>query len=157
MISSNYSSGGLGPPFAMLASLALAVAACSQPSRQAAAPSAPAAPAPASSTPSDVQLFFETGSSTLSAASSRKLDAAARLYREGKPAVMFVSGHADSSGSEYPNLVLSGERARAAKHGLVERGIPADRLQLRAMGVSLPTDPNETLPTDNRRVVITWR
>jgi OOP family OmpA-OmpF porin len=158
MIPSNRSSHGLRPFLVILAPVALALAACSQPPPQsAAAASAPAASAPTSSTPSDVQLFFDNGSSTLSAAADQKLDEVARLYREGHPLVMFVAGHADSSGGEYPNLVLSGQRALAAKQALVARGIPADRLQLRAMGASLPTNANEALPEDNRRVVITWR
>jgi OOP family OmpA-OmpF porin len=104
-----------------------------------------------------VQLFFDNGSTNLSAAANQRLDEAARLYREGQPVVMFVSGHSDSSGAEYPNLVLSAERALVAKQALVARGIPADRLQMRAMGTSLPVDPNATLPENNRRVVITWR
>ncbi len=163
MISSNRSSHGLRPFLAILAPVALALAACSQPpSQSAAAASAPAASAPAasartSSTPSDVQLFFDSGSSTLSAAADQKLDEVARLYREGHPLVMFVAGHADTSGSEYPNLVLSGQRALAAKQALVARGIPAERLQLRAMGTSLSSNPSEAVPEDNRRVVITWR
>jgi outer membrane protein OmpA-like peptidoglycan-associated protein len=158
MIPSNRSCHGLRPLLAILAPVALALAACSQPpSESAAAVSASAASARTSSTPSDVQLFFDSGSSTLAAAADQKLDEVARLYREGHPLVMFVAGHADTSGSEYPNLVLSGQRALAAKQALVARGIPADRLQLRAMGTSLPTDANAALPEDNRRVVITWR
>ncbi len=158
MISSNRSSHGLRPFLAILAPVALALAACSQPpSQSAAAASAPAASARTSSTPSDVQLFFDSGSSTLSAAADQKLDEVARLYREGHPLVMFVAGHADTSGSEYPNLVLSGQRALAAKQALVARGIPAERLQLRAMGTSLSSNPSEAVPEDNRRVVITWR
>jgi len=70
---------------------------------------------------------------------------------------MFVAGHSDSNGGEYPNLVLSAQRALATKQALVERGIPAERLQMRAMGASLPINANEALPEDNRRVVITWR
>jgi outer membrane protein OmpA-like peptidoglycan-associated protein len=138
----------------------LVLGACSH---QSSGPAATSEPAPAvasartSSTPSDVQLFFDTGSTNLSAASNQKLDEAARLYREGHPVVMFVAGHADSTGSEYPNLLLSAARAQAAKEGLVARGIPSDRLQLQAMGTSLPRDPNEAMPQDNRRVVITWR
>ena len=163
MIPSNRSSHGLRPFLTILAPVAVALAACSQPpSGSPAASLTPAASAPAasartSSTPSDVQLFFDSGSSTLSAAADQKLDEVARLYREGKPVVMFVAGHADNTGGEYPNLVLSGQRALAAKQALVARGIPADRLQLRAMGTSLPTDANAALPEDNRRVVITWR
>ena len=134
---------------------ALAAGGCSQsPSSSAAAPSASAA---AASAPSDVQLYFADSSSALNATENQKLDQAARLYREGNPAVMFVTGHSDSRGSEYPNLLLSAERAKAAKQALVARGIPSNRLQLQAMGSSLPRDPNTPVPQDNRRVVITWR
>jgi outer membrane protein OmpA-like peptidoglycan-associated protein len=145
----NYSTHGCRPLLAIAAVTAMTLAACAQPQ--------PAASAKPSSAPSDVQLFFDNGSTALSADADQKLDQAARLYREGNPVVMFVSGHADSVGGEYQNLVLSGERAKAAKQALVARGIPADRLQLRAMGTSLPVDPNATLPENNRRVVITWR
>lgn len=104
-----------------------------------------------------MQLYFADSSSALTATENQKLDQAARLYREGNPAVMFVTGHSDSRGSEYPNLLLSAERAKAAKEALVARGIPANRLQLQAMGSSLPRDPNTPPAQDNRRVVITWR
>lgn len=144
----------------------LALAACAHPpSPSATASAAAASPQTASSSPNvqsassspNVQLFFDEDSSVLSAAAKEKLDNAARLYREGNPVVMYVTGHADSSGSEYPNLLLSGERAKAAKDALVARGIPASRLQLQAMGSSLPRDANNPVPQDNRRVVITWR
>jgi outer membrane protein OmpA-like peptidoglycan-associated protein len=155
MTRSNRFYHGLRPFLVILAPVAVVLAACSQP--QPPSQSAAAASARPSSTPTDVQLFFDSGSSTLSAAANQKLDEVSRLYREGHPLVMFVSGHADSSGGEYPNLVLSGQRALATKQALVERGIPAERLQLRAMGASLPTNANEPPPEDNRRVVITWR
>jgi outer membrane protein OmpA-like peptidoglycan-associated protein len=136
---------------------ALAVAACSQPSSPSGTAPPAAASAQTSSAPSDVQLYFEDSSSALSATANQKLDQVARLYREGNPVVMFVTGHADSRGSEYPNLLLSADRAKAAKEALVARGIPSTRLQLQAMGSSLPRDPNMPPPQDNRRVVITWR
>jgi outer membrane protein OmpA-like peptidoglycan-associated protein len=148
----------------ILAAVIPGLSACSQPTRvtasQPPAPAptqVPAASPPSSSTPSDVQVTFDTGSSALSAEANQKLDGAARLYREGHPVVMFIAGHADSTGSEYPNLLLSAERARAVKQALVERGIPADRLELEALGTSLPANPNEVTPENNRRVVITWR
>lgn len=134
---------------------ALAAGGCSQSSSPSAA--ALSASAQASSAPSDVQLYFADSSSALTASENQKLDQAARLYREGNPAVMFVTGHSDTRGSEYPNLLLSAERAKATKEALVARGIPANRLQLQAMGSSLPRDPNTPAPQDNRRVVITWR
>src|SRR6202022_284544 len=93
---------------------ALAVAACSQPSSPSGTAPPAAASAQTSSAPSDVQLYFEDSSSALSATANQKLDQVARLYREGNPVVMFVTGHADSRGSEYPNLLLSADRAKAA-------------------------------------------
>lgn len=107
--------------------------------------------------PNDVQVFFDTGSSTLTDAASRTLDRAARLYRDGGPIGTFViTGYADSSGGEYANLLLSGRRALAAKEALVARGIPAARLQLQALGSSLPGHPEAAKPENNRRVVISW-
>lgn len=135
---------------------ALALAACSRHS-----PSTAGSPAAGSvqtaGAPSDVQVFFDDGSATLSDAANQKLDQTVRLYREGQPIMMYLTGHTDSSGSEYQNLVLSGQRAQATKEALVARGIPADRLQLEAMGSSLPRDPDTPIPENNRRVVITWR
>lgn len=155
---------GQWPSLMILAAAISGLSGCSQPTRVTASPPPAPAPAqvpasspPASSTPSDVQVTFDTGSSALSAEANQKLDGAARLYREGHPVVMFIAGHSDSTGSEYPNLLLSAERARAVKQALVERGIPADRLQLEAMGTSDPANPNEVTPENNRRVVITWR
>ncbi len=144
---SNRSSSG----YRLLATSAfgmLALAACSHhPAEQAAL-----------SAPTDLQVFFDTGSSALTDAASRTLDQAARLYREGDPIGSFViTGYADSSGGEYANLLLSGRRALAAKEALVARGIPAARLQLQAIGSSLPGDPKAAQPENNRRVVITWR
>src|SRR5260370_16012232 len=105
MMPSNRSSHSLRSFLAILAPVALALAACSQlPSESTAAASAPAASPRTSSTPSDVQLFFDSGGSTLSAAADQKLDEVAPLYRGGHPLVMFVAGHADTTGSENPNL-----------------------------------------------------
>ena len=143
-------------PLSIIVPLAVALTACAQPQPQATTTSAYSTSKP-STAPSDVQLFFDTGSTALSPESNQKLDAAARLYREGNPLVMFVAGHSDQDGDEYPNLVLSGERAQVTKQALVARGIPADRLQLQALGSSLPTDPAAPVPDNNRRVVITWR
>lgn len=107
--------------------------------------------------PTDVQVFFDTGSSALTDAARRTLDQAARLYRDGGPIGTFViTGYADSSGGEYANLLLAGRRALAAREALVARGIPAARLQLQALGSSLPPHPETAQPENNRRVVISW-
>ena len=87
------------------------------------------------------------------------LDQASRLYREGKPIVMIVSGSADATGSAANNLQLSQRRAQSVLKGLVSRGIPVERFQVLAKG---GTDPAVPTPPGvgeerNRSVELTWR
>lgn len=104
-----------------------------------------------------IAIEFPRGSATLTQEADRKLDVAARLFRDANPALMFTTGHADTLGDEYANLLLSARRAQAVKRGLVARGIPADRLLLRAMGTSDPAVASDPEAAENRRVVVTWR
>jgi OOP family OmpA-OmpF porin len=104
-----------------------------------------------------VQIEFAKGHATLDAEANRKLDLAARLFRDAHPVLMFTTGYSDRSGDEYTNLMLSARRAEAVKRGLVARGIPADRLLLQALGESDPADDNDPNAAANRRVTITWR
>jgi len=101
-------------------------------------------------------ITFPQDSITLTADANRKLDLAARLFRDANPVVMFASGYSDGSGEEYSNLLLSARRAKAIKLGLMARGIPANRLLIQAFGQSVLANPADPLGTENRRVVITW-
>jgi OOP family OmpA-OmpF porin len=60
---------------------------------------------------------------------------------------VILNGHADRAGSPEYNLRLSQRRAEAVKAALVERGIPANRIQYFAFG---ETDPRIPTP-DNKR------
>lgn len=115
---------------------------------------------PASSkAPDALDLYFDTNSSKIRPQDLALLDKASRLYAEGKPIVMVVAGSADLVGSPALNLKLSQARADGVVRGLVERGIPVERFQILAKGVSeLPvqTAANVVEPR-NRRVEITWR
>jgi OOP family OmpA-OmpF porin len=104
-----------------------------------------------------VEVLFPQGGSDLTPEANRQLDLAARLFRDAHPVVMFTTGYTDKSGDEYYNLVLSAQRAQAVKRGLVERGIPADRLLIQALGESEPANGSDSLAAENRRVTITWR
>lgn len=118
-------------------------------SQQASAPTAP----------SSLVLYFEPGSAAIRSQDVALLDQASRLYREGKPIVMVVSGSADKTGSAIANLRLSHRRADSVLQGLVARGIPVERFQLIAKGETdpvVPTPPG-TPEERNRRVEITWR
>lgn len=104
-------------------------------------------------------LLFATGSSGLDARNEAILDQASRLYREGRPIIMIVSGSADAVGSPEENLLLSQRRANAVARGLMVRGIPAERTQILAKGETNPAVPAQRgVPeAQNRRVEITWR
>ena len=109
--------------------------------------------------PDAIDLYFDNGSAAVRAEDTKLLDRASRLYAEGKPIVMIVAGTSDRVGSPGPNLRLSEARATNVVHGLVERGIPVERFQILAKGISdlpVPSDPGKPEPQD-RRVEITWR
>lgn len=104
-----------------------------------------------------ISIDFPRGGTALDADADKKLDVAARLFRDANPVLMFTTGHSDNTGDEYANLLLSARRAQAVKTALVARGIPADRLLLRAVGASDPVDAADPAAADNRCVVVTWR
>ncbi len=127
-------------------------------SQNAVAPATPT-PKPEAAAPQDLRLYFDPGQSALRADSRAVLDQAARLFREGDPLVMIVSGQADTTGDARRNLLLSQERASTVAKGLMDRGIPAGRLQLVAKGEAEPLvkTADGVSQAENRAVIITWR
>ena len=107
--------------------------------------------------PDAIDLYFASGSSTIRTQDEALLDRASRLYDEGKPIVMVVAGSADPTGAAGLNLRLSQERADQVVRALVARGIPVERLQVLAKGVSDPPVPAQGSQSKDRRVEITWR
>ena len=132
------------------------------------APAASTAQAPASASSQSrleagfqgpLVVHFSTGSSNVVPADEALLDQASRLYREGHPLAMILTGGTDAVGSPEGNLRISQQRTAAVLRGLVARGIPAERFQLLAKGESdpiVPTQPGAAQP-ENRRVEIRWR
>jgi len=140
-----------------LASLLTACAGSPAPPQVAVATPAPTPTPVAEETPKPAQesltVDFKVAGTALSPEALSQLDGAARLYRDAKPEVMIISGHTDKTGEEFANLILSARRAEMVKRALVDRGIPADRLQIVADGEA------ERLPniTPTRSAVVTWR
>ena len=136
----------------LLAACASSQAPSSEAARQAPAPS-PTPQAAAKPADESLTIAFDMAGTTLSPEAKSQLDGAARLYRDAQPEVMIISGHSDKSGEEFPNLILSARRADAVKKALVDRGIPAERLQIVAVGEAelVPTVP------PSRSAVVTWR
>jgi outer membrane protein OmpA-like peptidoglycan-associated protein len=118
-----------------------------------------AATSAAPSAPSSLLLYFDPGSAKVRPKDTALLDQASRLYRDGKPIVMVVSGSADSTGSAANNLQLSQRRANNVLQGLVSRGIPIERFQVVAKGETDPAVPAQHGVSEerNRCVEITWR
>ena len=106
-----------------------------------------------------VTVLFRIGEARLRPDQRDQLDRAARVFRDGNPVVMVITGTADTVGDPSVNLDLSIERARAVADGLVARGIPIERLQVLGQGNSeLPVTTEDEVPlAENRSVRITWR
>ncbi len=106
-----------------------------------------------------LKVYFDTGGATIGTRQTETLDQAARLFREGNPYVMILSGAADTVGPADLNLDLSLARARAVAEGLELRGIPVDRLQVVGRGnTDLPVSTGPGVSERQNRVVeISWR
>ena len=120
---------------------------------------APGGAAEGASATGKLVILFESGSAALGPDGEAALDKASRLYREGRPIIMTVAGSSDTTGSPARNLLLSQARADNVARGMAARGIPAERTQILAKGVTalpIPTGPG-VAEAQNRRVEITWR
>lgn len=106
-----------------------------------------------------LSILFDLGRTSIRPDQRETLDQASRLFRDGNPVVMIITGSADTVGDPSANLDLSIRRARAVADGLVARGIPIDRLQVLGRGNSeLPVPTPDGVPNeDNRSVLINWR
>ncbi len=84
--------------------------------------------------------------------------AAVVAYANAHPeAVLLVDGHADATGAEEVNVVLSHHRARAVAALLESMGIPKTRLVVRGFGAYQPIEGKEEQAADNRRVTVQVR
>ena len=150
----------------LLGATGLAMAQTATPATSAPATPAPAAPAPAApaqapaaQAPTSLSVYFGFGSYALTAKEQETLDEATRIFNDGKPIVMIITGMADATGAPAPNLLLSQKRADVVFRGLVERGLPPDRFQILAAGATqslMGKQPSGADPAF-RKVEITWR
>ena len=143
----------LGAPGAAFTQQRTEAAPAPAPATAAAAPGDSMAGSPAAD---DMVLLFGMGSARISPKNEAMLDMASRMYHEGGPIIMVVAGSSDTTGSPARNLLLSQARANAVALGLAARGIPAERFQILAKGVTalpVPAGPGVAEP-QNRRVEI---
>lgn len=108
--------------------------------------------------PESLTIYFDSGSATIRPKDLALLDQASRLYRDGHPIVMIITGATDTVGAPSQNLALSERRANAVLNGLTSRGIPTDHFQIVAKGqtdLAVQTPPG-VAQQENRRAEITW-
>jgi outer membrane protein OmpA-like peptidoglycan-associated protein len=103
-------------------------------------------------------ITFDTARDTLKPGSVRIVNEIARLLAaHPELARVRVEGHTDSVGSRAYNVDLSRRRARTVMRALVQRGIPAGRLESEGYGFDRPVASNATAlgRAKNRRVEFT--
>jgi outer membrane protein OmpA-like peptidoglycan-associated protein len=90
-------------------------------------------------------IMFELARAEIGPRQSENLEAAAReiqkLLQSSSVATFQLVGHADSSGAEGTNELLSQERAENVMRALVHLGVPAYSLRATGVGMSSPLRP----------------
>lgn len=102
----------------------------------------------------DHRIGFGHDSDTIDAGSAPLLDRIAAQARACAGPAILIEGHSDASGDPAYNLDLSTRRARAVRRALIERGVPAARLQAKGYGDTRPLVGNDTREgrARNRRI-----
>jgi len=99
-------------------------------------------------------IHFAFNKATLTKDSYPKLDQMVSILNEYPDYSLSIAGHTDSKGDDNYNLRLSYERAAAARKYMLDKGIPAERIEARGYGETKPIADNKTAAGQalNRRV-----
>jgi outer membrane protein OmpA-like peptidoglycan-associated protein len=89
-------------------------------------------------------LFFAPGQTEVAPAARAQLDRAAAQLEKIDQATIVVLGFSDNAGTPAYGQDMSQRRADAVRDYLTSRGVPADRIQTRAMGSQQPLGDNRT-------------
>lgn len=101
-------------------------------------------------------LVFSFDSDVVAAAARENLLRVGRELNELGIDRALVRGHTDNVGAAEYNMALSKRRADAVARVLVEGGYPADRVDAKGLGATVPAADNASAEgrSQNRRVVI---
>jgi outer membrane protein OmpA-like peptidoglycan-associated protein len=106
-------------------------------------------------------VYFDTGSSNLTAEGRKTIEDAARIAKNRSfcGSQIAVVGHTDDTGGEDLNQRLAARRAETVQRALVDAGVPGKVLVMESLGENAPLDTNETVEgrANNRRVVFEAR
>lgn len=102
------------------------------------------------------KILFDVGKADLKAESRASLDKIASVLNKYEKTDLTVAGHTDSTGTASMNKELSDRRALSVRSYLVEKGVPASRLETVGFGPDKPITSNDTAEgrAQNRRVEI---
>ena len=105
------------------------------------------------------RIFFETDSSSLTAASRTTLDRQATWLARYQRYPITVEGHADERGTREYNLALGARRAAATRSYLVAKGIARSRIKTISFGKERPVAVCNDIScwSQNRRAVTLLR
>ena len=89
-------------------------------------------------------VFFETAKFDLKSTSYPELNYIVDILKANPSLNIIVAGHTDNVGNAANNQLLSENRAKSVMNYLIEKGIPADRLNSKGYGASKPIQSNDT-------------
>jgi OmpA-OmpF porin, OOP family len=106
-----------------------------------------------------VRLYFDFDSAEISWIGGKLLEVVAAESKERGDQWLMVSGHADRSGSHRYNDRLSAQRARAVETFLARHGLPAEDIEIVAVGERHPLVETRdgVREPENRRVEIRFQ
>lgn len=100
-------------------------------------------------------IFFDFGKTALNHEAKRLLDATAQTLLKNKDLILVIGGHADAVGSKKGNLQISLERARAARDYIINKGVEAERLNIKIFGEGnndIPEGVFDMTQPENRKI-----
>ena len=99
-------------------------------------------------------IRFDVGKATLKPESMGIINEVVDLMKEHPEMRFSVEGHTDSDGDDAFNMELSDKRAETVKSTMISLGIPAERLESKGWGESMPLEDNSSPEgkANNRRV-----
>jgi OOP family OmpA-OmpF porin len=89
-----------------------------------------------------INIQFALGKSDLNAASKKELDRLSNFLNENTDVKVYLFGHADTTGSDERNVILSIERAQKTAAYLAAKGVEAERLNTQGFSSKKPIAPN---------------
>ena len=101
-------------------------------------------------------VLFDSGQARLLADGNSSMVKIANVFRDNPQRKALIEGYTDSVGGADANYVLSERRASAVMSALINLGVPAERLSMKAHGEEQPVASNSTAAGRqlNRRVEV---